>query len=75
MYEFKESDAYDFANHVHIQTKKRGDELQFLHCPYCRGGNSGKDKGTFSINLKTGQYKCLRSSCNASGNMITLSQD
>lgn len=75
MYEFKESDAYAFANHVHIQTKKRGEELQFIHCPYCKGGNSGKDKGTFSINLRTGQYKCLRSSCGVSGNMITLSQD
>ena len=75
MYEFKESHAYDFSNHVHIQTKKRGDELQFIHCPYCRGGSGGKDKGTFSINLKTGQYKCLRSSCSVSGNMITLAQD
>lgn len=72
LYEFKEDDAYSFAHHVHIQAKPRGQELQFLHCPYCRGGKGGKDKGTFSINLRTGQFKCLRSSCSISGNMITL---
>ena len=70
LYEFKEDDAYSFAHHVHIQAKPRGQELQFLHCPYCRGGKGGKDKGTFSINLRTGQFKCLRSSCSISGNKI-----
>ena len=47
LYEFKEDDAYSFARHVHIQAKPRGEELQFLTCPYCHGGKSGKDKGTF----------------------------
>lgn len=73
-YEFKESDALEFARASGIQTKQRGDELQFLHCPYCRGGRSG-DKGTFSINLSNGQFKCLRSSCSVSGNMLTLAAD
>lgn len=75
MYEFKRDDAYEFARHVAIQAKSRGDELQFQTCPYCRGGAQRKDRGTFSINLKTGQYKCLRSSCNVSGNMVTLAND
>lgn len=75
MYEFKRDDAYDFARHVGIQSKNKGDELMFNYCPYCNGGANRKDKGTFSINLKTGQYKCLRSSCNVSGNMVTLSKD
>lgn len=75
MYEFKESDAYDFARHVGIQAKNKGSELMFLICPYCNGGANRKDKGTFSINLKTGQYKCLRASCGVSGNMITLAKD
>ena len=52
--EFNEEDAYSFARHVHIQAKPRGEELQFLTCPYCHGGKSGKDKGTFSINLRSG---------------------
>lgn len=73
-YEFKESDALEFARASGIQTKQRSDELQFLQCPYCRGGRNG-DKGTFSINLINGQFKCLRSSCSVSGNMITLVRD
>lgn len=75
MYQFKESDAYDFARHVNIRAKNRGFELMFHTCPYCNGGASRKDKGTFSINLKTGQYKCLRASCGVTGNMITLAKD
>ena len=73
-YEFKKEDAYEFARASRIQTKQRGDELQFLSCPYCRGGKNG-DKGTFSISLVTGQFKCLRSSCSVSGNIITLARD
>ena len=74
-YRFKEQDAYDFANHVGARTQKKGDELQFRICPYCKGGRGGKDKGTFSINMKSGQFKCLRASCGISGNMVTLSKD
>lgn len=73
-YEFKESDAWDFSRSSGIAAKQKGEELQFLSCPYCRGGRNG-DKGTFSINLRTGQFKCLRSSCSASGNMVTLAKD
>ena len=73
-YEFKEADALEFARASGIQTKKRGDELQFIRCPYCNGGRNG-DKGTFSINLTNGQFKCLRSSCSVSGNMLTLAAE
>ena len=73
-YEFKKEDAYEFARVSGIQSKQRGDELQLLSCPYCRGGKNG-DKGTFSISLVTGQFKCLRSSCSVSGNMVTLARD
>lgn len=74
-YEFKQDDAFSFAHHVGIQSKTRGHELMFNYCPYCNGGAQRKDKGTFSINLRTGQYKCLRSSCDVSGNMVTLAKD
>lgn len=73
MYEFKEADAYEFARFVGQRTKVQGDELHFYFCPYCKGG--GKDKYTFSINLKTGQHKCLRASCGVAGNLVTLSKD
>lgn len=42
-YEFKKEDAYEFARASGIQTKQRGDELQFLYCPYCNGGKN-RDK-------------------------------
>lgn len=73
-YEFKESDAWDFARGVGIQTKQKNDELQFLYCPFCMGGKN-RDKYSFSINLRTGQYKCLRSSCSVSGNMVSLARE
>lgn len=73
-YEFKRDDALDFANRRGCRCKVRGDELQFSTCPYC-GGGQHNDKDTFSINLSTGQYKCLRSSCGAEGNFVTLARD
>ena len=75
MYEFKEQDAYDFARHIRARVIPMGDELRFKqYCPYCNGGNK-RDKDTFSISLKTGQFKCLRQSCGVTGNMIQLSRD
>lgn len=74
LYEFTEDDARRFAREQLVQTRKRNDELQFKTCPYCHGG-SHHDEWTFAINLKTGQNNCKRSSCGASGNMITLSRD
>jgi archaellum biogenesis ATPase FlaH len=74
-YEFKPSDAYDFARQVGILCKERGDELFFKTCPYCKPRATRGNVNTFSINLKTGQHKCLRASCGVSGNMITLARD
>ena len=73
IYNFKEEDAYEFARFVGSPVKRHGDELRFTqYCPYCHGGTGSKrDKDTFSINLRTGQFKCLRSSCGITGNMIT----
>mgnify|MGYP002796254000 CR=1 FL=1 len=75
LYEFKEQDAYDFARYIGAQTKPHGDELMFWTCPYCKPRPTRGNTETFSINLKTGQFKCLRASCGVSGNMITLSRD
>ena len=75
-YEFKREDAFGFARHLGITVKERGAELQFVTCPYCRGGANGRDKGTFSINLENdGLFKCLRASCNRKGNMWQLAKD
>lgn len=72
-YEFKEEDAEEFGR-LHGPTKRFGNQLVFTLCPYCGGGRH-KDKQTFAIDLKTGQYNCKRGSCNAKGNMITLAKD
>lgn len=73
LYDFRREDAERFAREQGARVRTRGDELEFQRCPYCNGGN--KDKFTFSINLKTGAFKCLRASCGAHGNMITLHKD
>lgn len=72
IYQFKREDAIRFAHEQNAKTKIRGNELQFHECPYC---HSPKDTYTFSINLENGQFKCLRASCGAHGNMITLHRD
>lgn len=74
-YEFKEQDAFDFAYHVRAETSVRNGELFFKICPYCNPNPTRDNIKTFSINLKTGQFKCLRASCGVSGNMITLAKD
>ena len=73
IYQFDPEDARRFAQEMGIQYRTRGEEMQFYQCPYCK--MKTKDKNTFSINLRTGQFKCLRATCNAHGNMITLAKD
>lgn len=74
MYEFQRDDAYRFARDQRIETRTRGDELEFKVCPYCR--RTERDNlWKFSINLISGQHKCLRSGCGATGNMVTLAKD
>lgn len=74
MYEFEREDAFRFANSVGAKTRVRGNELQFMDCPYCHGASRG-DKNTFSINLDNGTFNCMRASCGVHGNMITISKD
>lgn len=75
MYEFKIQDAYAFARHVHAETNEHNGELFFKLCPYCNPKPIRDNVKSFSINLETGQFKCLRASCGVHGNMITLAKD
>lgn len=75
MYEFKADDAYSFARRMHAYTNERNGELFFKLCPYCHPKPTRDNLNSFSINLKTGQFKCLRASCGAHGNFLTLSKD
>ena len=72
LYEFRKEDAERFARDIGIRATKRGNELVFERCPYCR---PEKDKNTFSISLQTGMFECKRAKCSVRGNMITLSRD
>lgn len=72
-YEFDVKDAEEFGR-LFGPAKHIGKELSFSLCPYCKGGRK-PDKKTFSINLETGKFRCLRGSCGVKGNMITLARD
>ena len=71
IYKFVPEDAERFAKHIGIKTKHRGNQLEFMSCPYCKAD----DKWTFGINMETGQFECKRASCGIKGNMVTLSRD
>ena len=73
MYEYNPNDVFDFANFIGAETKQKGDELWFKYCPQCKG--NGKDKETFSINLKNGAFQCFRSSCDYHGHFVELARD
>lgn len=74
MYEFNKDDAYRFADFIGTQTKENNNELMFKVCPYCKGDGKGNTY-KFSINLSTGAFNCMRSSCKAKGNMMTIAKD
>ena len=73
MYEYKQSDVFDFANFLGAETHEKGGELFFKYCPHCNGG--GKDTDTFSINLESGVFKCFRASCDYHGHFVELARD
>jgi len=72
-YELKRDDVFGLASKLNAETHVKGDELFFKLCPYCNG--DGHDKDTFSINLKTGMFKCFRSSCGEQGHFVKMAKD
>lgn len=74
-YEFDKNDAYGFARSICADTHEKGDELFFRLCPKCKGGDRHQDKDTFSINLKTGVFKCFRAGCDYHGHFVELARD
>ena len=73
-YIFKEDDAFEFERSFGYEYRKRNGELEFKRCPYCNGGDHS-DFWTFSVNLSSGAFKCLRASCNQSGHFAELCRD
>lgn len=73
-YQLTSDDIREFARSGGYETREKGEELEFKYCPYCNGGQN-KDKYTFSINMISGAYKCLRSSCDVQGHFVELCRD
>lgn len=73
-YTLKRDDIFDFARSIGAVTSQNGDELTFRTCPYCEGGDHN-DKDTFSINLVSGAFCCLRQSCGQHGHFVELCRD
>ena len=73
IYQFNVDDALRFADEQGIRVKRKGNELSFERCPYCRNQTDKKNK--FSMSATTGAFNCLRASCGAKGNMLTLARD
>ena len=74
-YVFNRDDAFAFADYIGAEYHEKGDELNFRYCPRCGGGTHGHDTDTFSINLTTGAFCCLRASCGYSGHFVELCRD
>lgn len=73
-YIFKPEDAFGLARAIGADTYEHGEELFFRYCPKCHGG-SNRDKDTFSVNLKSGVFKCFRASCDYHGHFVELARD
>lgn len=73
-YQFDKDDAVGFAHWGGYEFKVFHDEMQFLYCPYCQGGGN-RDEYTFSINIESGAFNCLRSSCGMHGHFVELCRD
>nr|DAJ41537.1 MAG TPA: DNA directed DNA polymerase [Caudoviricetes sp.] len=73
-YEFKSEDAEALARFLGAQTRENGEEMQFLYCPYCHGGEH-KDKYTFALNRQNGKFNCMRASCQKQGQFVTLARE
>lgn len=73
-YELNRADIEGFAASIGANARQEGNELFFRFCPYCNGGEH-RDKKTFSINVKTGTFKCFRASCDAHGHFVQLCRD
>ena len=73
-YVLKQEDVFEFARYIGAETVLKGNELNFKWCPKCGGGHS-HDKNTFSINIESGAFCCLRSGCDYHGHFVELARD
>lgn len=71
-----QDDIWRVVNSFGERTKiiRSRNEIQLQYCPYCHGGHK-HEPWKFAINLETGAFNCIRATCNARGNLITLAHD
>jgi len=61
----------DIAKKYFGEYRTHGLEIVPTLCPFCNGG-SHEDKNTFSLNMESGAYNCLRGSCGVKGSFTEL---
>lgn len=52
--------------------KIKDSQIHALECPFCHGKGKGNEYSFAMAASQDGQYKCLRGSCGATGNLITF---
>ena len=74
-YVMNQDDLTAFADFIHAETKQKGKDLFFRHCPKCGMSAPKDDEWKFSVNVKTGAFGCLRGSCGYHGHFVELCRD
>lgn len=62
----------DFADKYLYPYKIKGQEIIPKFCPVCHGGDRGRDKETFAINVDNMTFNCRRGSCGCKGTFNQL---
>lgn len=57
----------EFLSEIGWQFKRRGAWLTLRICPFCDGGDGGRDLFTFAVHATEGNYFCHRAKCGARG--------
>jgi len=53
----------EFANKYLHPYRIRGEEIIPERCPYCKGGEHGRDKHSSAVNIDDGVFNCKRGTC------------
>ena len=74
-YIMNEDDLRGFIQFIGAETKEKGKEIVFRHCPKCQGSAPKEDEWKFAVNRKTGAFGCFRGSCGYHGHFVELCRD
>lgn len=74
-YIMNEDDLRGFAEFIGAETKQKGSEVVFKHCPRCGSSAPKEDEWKFAVNRKTGAFGCFRGSCGYHGHFVELCRD